>query len=212
MRGTVAAAMLALALLLSATSLPVRADSEAVPSVASTATPNPETVACRAVPRSFSELEALGGTPAAGAVPPAPEPTPGLLPGGQPADAATTEAVTGVLRELLACFHAGEPLRVYGLYSDAYLRRLLARSGPPDRGSYDLLATPEKSVQEDRSVLRSVTGVRLLDGPRAGAVVVISYPTLPEGLRDKRFFFVFVREGSQWLIDDVVGEISFGVP
>ena len=177
------------------------------------ATPGgPRPVECRTRPRSFAELQRLLGTPVAGTDEAVARRTPGVLPEGRPADAATIAEVTATLEEFLACFHAGEPLRVYGLYSDAYLRRLLERAGSPNRAGYDLHATPEASAPEDRSVLRAVEGERLLEGGRVGATVVIAYPTLPERVREKRFFFVFVADGGRWLIDDVLGEISFSVP
>ena len=185
---------------------------EAAP-VAGVATPDgSELAGCRAEPRSFADLQRVLAAPVAGEGAAVARRTPGVLPEGRPADATTTAGVTATLEELLTCFHAGEPLRVYGLYSDAYLRRLLYRAGAPDRAGYDLLATPQASAVEDRSELREVSGVRVLEGGRVGAVVVISYPTLPESVREKRFFFVFVDEGGRWLVDDVIGEISFSVP
>lgn len=162
---------------------------------------------CHTEARSFAELHALFATPEV----PAPRPTPGVLPRGVPADAATIAAITATVQELVACWNAGSLPRAYGLYTDDYLRRLLARQGPPDRAAYDFFATPNASADTDQTVIVAIAAVRILPNGQAGAIVVLRYPNLPS---DKTFFFVFVPagDGDSWRIADILGEISFSVP
>jgi hypothetical protein len=48
----------------------------------------------------------------------------------------------------------------------------------------------------------------LPDG-RIGALVTIKYAVVPV---PKTFFFVFTKQNNDWIIDDIRGEISFGLP
>ncbi len=111
--------------LLALLALPGRARQEPTTAFAGT----PSAMTCRTEARSFNELQALFVTPVSSA----PRPTPGVLPRGVPADPEATTGITATVHELVACFNAGALLRAYGLYTDDYLRRLLARQGPPAR-------------------------------------------------------------------------------
>jgi hypothetical protein len=181
----------------------------AAASTAGTPTPDvPPPELCLALPRSFDELSALAATPANFGTP-EPTPTPGPIPQGTPAEPATAEAVTATVRELVACFNAGELLRAYSLYTDHYLHRLLSRQDPTTLAAYDSLATPMPSTPKERAKILDIHGVRLLADGRVGAIVTIKYAVVPV---PKTFFVVFVEEGGRWLIDDIRGEISFGLP
>lgn len=173
------------------------------PSTPTAATP--PAVPCRTPARSFDNLRALFATP----VVPAPRPTPGVLPRGVPADQETVAGITATVHELVACWDAGALPRAYGLYTDDYLRRLMARQGPPDRAAYDFFATPGASAGAEQTVIVSIDAVRILPTGQVGSIVVLRYPSLPI---DKTFFFVFARAGDHWLIADILGEISFSVP
>ncbi|MFL5758727.1 MAG: hypothetical protein ACJ789_03255 [Thermomicrobiales bacterium] len=168
--------------------------------------PTPEL--CVVGPRSFAEISSLSSRPI-NARPPEPTPTPGPIPQGTPADPATTDGVTATVRELVACFNAGELLRAYGLYSDRYLGRLLSRQNPTTRAAYDALATPLPSRPEDRAKVLDVHGVRELPDGRVGALVTIKYAVVPVA---KTFLFTFVENDGHWMIDDIRGEISFALP
>jgi hypothetical protein len=181
----------------------------AAASTTGTLTPDvPPPELCLALPRSFDELSALAATPASIGTP-EPTPTPGPIPQGTRADHATADAVTVTMRELVACFNAGELLRAYGLYSDHYLHRLLSRQDPTTRAAYDSLATPMPSTPEERAKILDIHGARVLPDGRVGAIVTIKYAVVPV---PKTFFVVFVEENGHWLIDDIRGEISFGLP
>jgi hypothetical protein len=83
--------------------------------VALQATPTESSTAasCEVVPRSTTEIlafaEAQSGETASIQA----------LPIGDPADPATTAAITVVLREMAACLISGDMLRFYALHSDA---------------------------------------------------------------------------------------------
>lgn len=132
-----------------------------------------------------------------------------LVPPGDPAPAAAEAAVRGVVRAYVACQNAGELLRAYALYSDAYLGRLFARQGEWDEAAFFGLATPRPNPPDERSAIVEVAGVRLLPDGRVGATVTIAYQSIP---MPKTFFFTFVEEGDRWAIDDILGEVSFSVP
>jgi len=164
---------------------------------------------CAVEAPSFEELNAAILTPPAGASP-VPRRTPGTVPEGVPADSQTVAAVTHVVRELVGCFNAGELLRAYGLYTDAYLFRLFNRQGGFTREAYAGYATPEpESDPGEHTAILAIEDVRLLEDGTAGATVTLRYASIP---MPKTFFFTFVRVGDRWLIDGILGEISFSVP
>jgi hypothetical protein len=174
------------------------------------ATPTPDVPAaglCIATAPSFDRLNAAildndGATPE-------PQRTPGVVPAGTPASTDIAAAVTATVRELVACFNAGAPLRAYGLYTDAYLHRLFARQGPFSRASYDGYATPEPEpdVAKHTAIL-AIRDIRVFADGSAGATVTLHYASIPV---PKTFFFTFVRNGDGWLIDDILGELGFSV-
>jgi hypothetical protein len=70
------------------------------------------------------------------------------------------------------------------------------------------LATPAP-VATATATLREIRGERLLADGRLGAIVVITYQSVP---MPKTFFFFFTRQDDCLLIDGILGEISFSVP
>lgn len=135
----------------------------------------------------------------------------GVVPTGTAADPATVAAVTATTRELVACFNAGEPLRALGLYTPLARGRLYARQGAFGEDAYAALATPMPADPAERDAILAIRDVRLLPDGRAGATVTIAYAVVPE---PKTFFFVYApaADGSRWLIDGILGELSFSVP
>jgi hypothetical protein len=167
-------------------------------------TPPPEL--CQTAPRSFDELTAIAAT--AVVSPPASR-TPGPVPEGTPADAETIAGITATVRELVACFNAGEPLRAYALHTDADLARIFAQQGPLTQAGYEALATPEPLSADEQAAILAIRGARLLADGSVGATVTLLYPRIPV---PKTFFFTFVQAGDCWLIAGVLGETSFSVP
>jgi hypothetical protein len=144
--------------------------------------------------------------------PPPPTPTPGLIPTGNPAPANVAADVEATVRELVACWNAGEPLRGYGLYTDRLLARLFAKQGGFDVGTWADLATPQpKAVTADDTAIVEFGEVRMLADGRAGVEIRLAYASVP---MPKLFWveLVWDEPRDHWLIDDLRGEISFSVP
>jgi hypothetical protein len=180
--------------------------------VADDATPTPDVppaALCTVEAPSFERLNAVVASPVADRTPVATR-TPGLVPEGVPAGAETVAAVREVVRELVGCYNAGELLRSYGLYTDDYLHRLFNRQGGFTRAVYDSLATPEPrdDPSKDTAILE-IKDARVLEDGSVGATVTLRYASIP---MPKTFFFTFVRIDGRWLIDGILGEISFSVP
>ena len=170
------------------------------------ATPTPETpnpALCTAAPRSFAEIQQTMATPQAAT--PIASPVPALSP-ASPEDAA---AVSDVVRDLVACFNAGEPLRAYGLYTDAYLRHLLSIQGVPNDAGYACWATPEPLDPAKYVQILAIRDVSNLPGGEVRANVTLRYAGVPV---PKTFAFTFVKTADGWRIDALLGEINFSLP
>jgi hypothetical protein len=161
---------------------------------------------CEAPPRSWDDIERLIATPA----PPEPERT-GTLPWGEQVSGDEAAQIRGTVEQFVACSNAGEPLRVFSLYSDDYLQRLLSRERPMiDSDRYGTLATPLPVDSGAGAVLIEITGARkIMATGQLGALVTIAYPSVPE---PKTFFFTFRSIDGALLIDDILGEITFSLP
>jgi len=131
------------------------------------------------------------------------------LPAGKSRRAKKAGELEALTRRWIACLNEGELFRAYGLYTDEYLSRLLARQRGFDRTAYDLLATPVSAGKEGSTSLVAFQDARDLGANRAGATAILSYPGVPD---EKRLFLVFQQSEGIWCIDDVIGEISFEVP
>lgn len=165
----------------------------------------PVAAGCDEPPRSWEEIEALIAMPA----PPMPVRS-GLLPRGEQLRVSELVLIEETVHRFITCSNAGEPLRVYALYSDDYLQRLLAYERPLiDRARYDALATPVPAAPDGGATLVEITGGRRMVDLRYGALVTIAYPSLPQ---PKTFFFIFRLDGERMLIDDVLGELTFSLP
>jgi hypothetical protein len=161
---------------------------------------------CTVDSRSLEDLNKISAATPSISVPTR---TPGTIPKGIPADAETMVGITATVRELVACFNAGELLRAYGLYTDSYLQRLFGRQDPLSASAYSSLATPEPEPVDKRAAILDLRDVRVLDDGSVGATVTIKYAVVPI---PKSFFFTFVRRDGRWWIDGILGEISFSVP
>jgi hypothetical protein len=177
------------------------------PGLAYQATPTAPSIGCDVPPRSLEEITTLLATPA----PPEPERS-GVLPMGEPLRPEEQIQIEQTIHLFIACSNAGEPLRVYGLYTDRYLQRLLSGERPPlDADRYDALATPMPADEGSGATLVEITGGRRIADTdrRLGALVTIAFPATPQ---PKTFFFTFLPEGDHLLIDDVLGELTFALP
>ena len=117
--------------------------------------------------------------------------------------------VEEVLGQVVACANAGEPLRVWSLYSDLYLSRLFQIHGPFTDEQYQSYARPQPSGPGEGMQLERIESMRQSQDGLVVAQVVTSYPSVP---MPKRLLFRFVVEGDRVEIEEVTGEISFSLP
>lgn len=156
----------------------------------------PTPAECTPPQRPAAFFERLVGTPGvAAAASPAATPAVFAAPAGTPADQATVDGVTLTIRTFFACTNAGDPLRGFSLFSDAYLTRsILESGGVPDMGMVTAISTPSGPPPADeQDVLLSVDDVRVLADGRVGAFITDAQGT---------DYIVFVKGPSGWLIDD----------
>ena len=121
----------------------------------------------------------------------------------------TRQRVNAVLNQVVACSNAGEPLRVWSLYSDAYLSRLFQIHGPFSEAEYAAYARPDPASDSDGMRLETVELIWTRDDGIVVAQVVTRYPSVP---MPKRLLFWFVVGESRVEIEEVTGEISFSLP
>ena len=161
---------------------------------------------CVTPARAWDEITIMIATPA----PPEPERT-GALPWGEQIGAEDQAAIRSTIEQFIACSNAGEPLRVYGLYTDAYLQRLLSRERPAiDHDRYNALATPMPAEASAGAELIEISGARrIVMSGQLGALITLAYPSVPE---PKTFFFTFQWIDDSLQIDDILGEITFSLP
>lgn len=162
---------------------------------------------CQVEARGAEDIEALAGaeteddaqgTPAISEIG-------GLV--GDPADEATVEAVTATYRELVACLNAGDYLRIYALYTDAYLQRTVADGGVDMEA---IMATPATDATGSTALV-SVSNVRRLEDGRVAARVETSdEATTGTVIVDA----VLVEADERYLIDasEVVDAPTLGTP
>jgi hypothetical protein len=170
---------------------------DASPAAADFVTPDP--AECQVPPRTVDELVQFLATPAAGEPAAA---TPDALPtGGEPADPDTVAAVNGVTQEIYACINANAFLRVFALYTDAYISRSLVDEdvNPEALG---LFATPIAPQAADERTSIAVSRVELLPDGRVGALVTSRDP-LGDGA-DSPSYYIFTETNGRWLVDDVI--------
>ena len=188
---TVAVAVLAVGLSARAAPLQVHAWQE-------TATVPPSPDECTVEPRRLPlELETPAATGAA-ASPTVGQPTP--VPQGS-VDDETLNAITDTVRQAIACQNAGDILREFALYTDAFLARYFA--GPDALSEQDfataVAADPAPVPLDEQLTFVEIRDARWLEDGRARAVVVTEGTEGPFSDR-----LTFAREGDRWLIDEFV--------
>lgn len=116
------------------------------------------------------------------------------------------EAAESLMRDMVACSNAGEPLRVWSLYSDAYLARMFQIQGPFDEGMYAAYAVPEPA-DGDGMRIESIEDVWVRSDGVIGVEVVMTYPSVPMAKR-----LIVWMDGDPLRIEEITGEISFSLP
>jgi hypothetical protein len=172
----------------------------AAPAAASDATPtayDTDPARCTVEPRTLENLESIlhAATPAA----PTQRPV-----SGDPIDLGsdTGRAVTATIETLIACLNAGDRLRAYALYTDAYLTTILQPGDLPP------VATPQPVDADERTRIIAIDLRALADG-RARATVTLDPALIPV---HKIFDFILVPIDGHWRIDAVINEIDFSIP
>jgi hypothetical protein len=125
-----------------------------------------------------------------------------------PVDGETRRRVRAVLDQVVACSNAGEPLRVWSLYSEAYLSRLFQIHGSFSEAEYAAYARPQP-VDDNGMRLETVEQIWTREDGIVVAQVVTRYPSVP---MPKRLLFWFAVSADRVEIEEVTGEISFSLP
>jgi hypothetical protein len=155
--------------------------------------------------RTIEELVALGREGAQDAVVAA-MPTLAEIRAGTPASAQTVAAITLVVREVIAAFNAGLPLRAFAHFSDDHFRR----QGPLAEEEAEALRQPVLAVPpEEQETVIGVREVRLLPDGRVSAILISHFPATGE----LRKVLIFVRSGDRWQVDAVIeGPVPASMP
>lgn len=125
---------------------------------------------------------------------------------GVPAGQDVIQEIEQVILEVFACFNAGEPLRAYSHYSDAYLRRILTSETPQ---SLTLMATPYPLDEHEWTSILDIRDIRVLDDGRVYTTVILDPGLIPV---QKIFGFFLIEQNGHWLVDDVLDELEFSLP
>jgi hypothetical protein len=156
--------------------------------------------ACPVDPISREALNAAIELPAAPFVEPAST--------GAPVDAGRVRQIVDLVIDLDDCARTGEPLRVWSLYSPAYLARLFQVQGPFDEATYAAYAEPAPSDEHGPAV-QSFQRIWSAGEGLYGVEVIKTYPSVPT---PKRLIFWVVETDQGLRIEEITGEISFSLP
>lgn len=169
------------------------------PSAASTTTIayDADPANCTIAPRTLGDLERILSL----ATPSPPIERPAT---GDPIDPASTtgQHAIATIETLFSCLNAGDRLRAYALYTDAYLATILQPADLP------AVATPQPNDPDELTRIVDITLHTLPDG-RIIAKVILDPALIPV---DKIFEFILVPIDGQWKIDAVINEIDFSLP
>lgn len=196
--GVVAVAVAVLMSLVAAT--PHQAVARQETATALPAVPSPDE--CTVDPRRLPlDLETPEASTEAAASPSAADETSTAAPAPGPVDDDTVDAITDTVRQAIACQNAGEVLREFALYTDAFLVRYF---DSPDALSEQDVATvaaadPAPVAAEEQLALVELRDARRLDDGRVRAVVVTEGT---EGPFTDRLTFAEIDD--RWLIDEFV--------
>lgn len=181
----------------------ILASADATPAAPTSGVPAPEE--CTIAPLAVDEVRAL--TTASSTSQPDNDSTENLVNvAGAPADPAIAGQITATMREQVACQNAGDPSRWLALFSDRWLRSLLAggnRFSTLDGNRVDLvtyLEHPELAIQPAQpGLMPSISDTHVLpDGRVAATIAPVGDPPGPGSV------YVFARFGDRYLIDAVL--------
>lgn len=133
------------------------------------------------------------------------------LPAGQRPAPATTDRIAAVWGMYQGCQRSYEYLRAANLFSYAGLTKYYVSGTGPNDHDIDLLdrepASADALPQLDLPSTRAMTDLRLIGDDRAAAFISTGWTEGPSPSRAGRLegygHIYFVREGNQWLIDEL---------
>jgi hypothetical protein len=160
---------------------------------------------CAFDPRASEEIAAMLALDGDGV--PAPATTSLTPPFGELASGETTAAIQQTVRQILACFNAGDIPRAAGMMTEAGVRRAYwgMTIDQPSRNWARLRIESVPEARSEGSLIRliAVTDVTVLADGRIAAFVVLNEPLLPPG-GPETLLFVYVHEDGHWLLDDLI--------
>jgi hypothetical protein len=170
---------------------------QAAVALQATPTASMTSTTCAVAPRSTAEILALAETTSAERA------SVSTLPTGDPADPATTMAITAVLQEMAACLSAGDMLRFYALHSDDWLRRAL---GVVQGMAMLTTSIPPLDDGHEARYLGPWHVEILADGRVMAAVLLV----VGDDLRpdpDRTRVLLFIHRDGRWLVDETIAAV-----
>ena len=110
-------------------------------------------------------------------------------------------AVIATIEQLFACLNAGDRLRAYALYTNAYLASVL------QPGDLPAIATPYPADDDEQTRIVSID-LHALPEERVLATVTLDPALIPV---QKIFAFILVQIDGRWRIDGVINEVDFSL-
>jgi hypothetical protein len=171
--------------------------SQVAMAIQATPTASPTAMTCDVTPRSTTEVLTLVETDSE-------QPAAILaLPTGNPADPATTAAITAVLHEMAACLTSGDMLRFYALHSDDWLQRTL---GVVEGMAIQTISIPTLD-DGNRALYLGPWHVQILADGRVMAAVLL---VVDDNLRpdpDRTTVLIFAHRDGRWLVDETIASV-----
>jgi hypothetical protein len=165
----------------------------------------PDPSECLVRPLALDAVARIVGTPVADADAPGPpasaSPAAFAIPPGVPADSATAAEVIATLRQVFACTNGGQVLRVYALFTDAFIREFFAQTPLTPEVTAFLAATPRPLPDEQRRIIRGFGDVQILDDGRAGVSIILDEPDDPRA--EEPDYAILARVDDRWLVDEI---------
>lgn len=178
--------------------------------------PNPDECVVDGL-RSVEELQAIYGTPAAEgageATSLAEQATPEVatLPTGEPADAATVDAITARVRISFACYNAGNHLAGFALVTDEFLVSQVGLALFDADFVATLEADPVALTEDQQTEMIGVREVTVYADGRVGALVDYKghYPSEAEGIGGlETDLWIFKNVNGVWLLDESIQNLE----
>ena len=152
---------------------------------------------CDVAPRSLSEILVLTQHAPREARPAR------TMPIGEPADPATTEAITAVLRRMGACLTGGEMLRFYALHTDEWIRQTLGRI----EGFATLTISIPSLDDGHRALYLGPWHVQMLEDGRILAAVLLRVGDELRPDPNRVRVLLFIHRDGQWLVDETIEHV-----